>query len=181
MIDEITSYSLGKYADEPDSMAHFDRAASESGMFARVYSEVCGYTLQPRMGTPAGQGVRIDRIAFPSKALRDSGWPHGPIGIEGKTSNKKVGKVVSQALDYHASVFEYEPGYHIMLEWIFLWPFDAVRGDLASVMAQNRIGMVSSADYAPLTFKTDSGYMLRWTGEGIDMRPAKSGWKRGSR
>jgi hypothetical protein len=181
MIEEINTVSMGNYAEEPDSMVHFDQLTKDSKLFDRVYPEVCGYVVQPRLNTEAGQGVRIDRICFPSKQLIDLGWLHGPIGVEGKKSGRKIGKAISQAMDYACSAFEIRPGYHVLLEWIYLWPYDRIGGDLASVMMQHRIGTVCSYDYSPLIFKTESGFMLRWNGDTVDVRNMKAGCKRGSR
>ncbi len=179
---EQSILSIGAYACEAESVDALDYHLEQSPLFNRIEREVCGYVVQPRIGTNAGKTVRIDRILMPSKKLIAAGWEHGPVGVEAKTSKKRLGRVVSQALDYHASVFEIHKGYHIMLEWIFLWPFQAtkVKGDIASVMTQNRIGCVHRDDYS-ITFGNDSGYMLQWTGDTIQVRNEKAGRKRGSR
>lgn len=142
----------GEFDSEDAAWAHFDDIVERCGLF-NSYSEVEGWMLHPRPDTDA-KGVRIDRLLSPRKALQDAGWCDGMIGVEGKKSGHPIGRVISQALDYSRSVFELKPGgFLVMVRWVFLWPLDAEeKGDLGSVMAQNRIGWVRSSTRTPLVF-----------------------------
>lgn len=139
-----------EFANEAEGWKAFDALVEKSGCFG-IHREVHGEYIQPRMGC-ARQTARIDRILTPKPLLIDAGWPHGPVGVECKTSGKKIGPVIAQAQDYSRAVFFMPKGYRIMLEWVFIWPLETTGGDVGSVMAQGRIGYVSSSTGAPLTF-----------------------------
>ncbi len=162
-------------------MAAFDAIAEQSGLFRVSYPEVKGYYTQPRLATVHSQ-PRIDRILFPTPEVEKLGWVHGPVGVEGKASDVKLGKVVSQIQDYGRAVFEVRAGYHIAVEWIFVWPMREVFGDIASVMAQHRIGCVHGVAGEHLTFWVTGTIPLRWRSDwGRDAHPISFGRKVGSR
>jgi hypothetical protein len=140
--------TVGEFRDENSSMDCFDLLMTTSELFKPPAKEVVGHYQHFRPGAEMRR-PRIDRILLPSKTLIDAGWKHGPIGVEGKKSNVKLGKVVAQAQDYARSSFELWPGYHVTLEWIFIWPLNEVLGDIASSMAQSRIGSVSGFNDKP--------------------------------
>lgn len=140
-----------QFETEPEAMDAFDRAAEASGCFSKIHREVRGEYLQPRLGCDR-ECCRIDRILIPNAKLIGAGWPHGPIGVEGKCSGKKIGKVLAQALDYTRAIWFLPHGFEVHLRWVFLWPLDALKGDIESVMAQNRIGHVRSHQRTPLVF-----------------------------
>lgn len=130
--------TCGEWAEESVGLDDFDRIVRRSEAFD-VLSEVSGYFLQPRADTDV-KGARIDRVLIPKRKAIDAGWLDGPIGVEGKKSNHKVGKIISQAIDYSRCVWESPNGFLFVLRWIFIWPLDNPKADLESIMAQNRIG-----------------------------------------
>jgi len=73
---------IAPYRTEDEAMQRFDALAAESNCF-RIYSEVSGELIQPRVGCEE-KSVRIDRILIPLPRLVQAGWVHGPIGVEGK-------------------------------------------------------------------------------------------------
>lgn len=140
----------GEFQTEELAWEHFDQAARQSECF-RIYREVPGEYMQPRYGCE-DKCARIDRICVPTEKLIKAGWPHGPFGVEGKKSGTKIGKVLAQALDYTRCLWEIREGFLIAVNWVFVWPLDDPRGDLASLMAQHRIGYVRSWNRTPLVF-----------------------------
>jgi len=148
--------TCGDYGTEEEGWADFDRLIELHPDVFKVAREVSGWYVSQRMNTQA-KTPRIDRILFPRKRLVEAGWTHGPIGVEGKTSKKKAGPAISQAMDYSRAVFQSPFGCHsrIMLEWVFVWPIREVKGAIASIMMQNRIGHVFARDDGTLVFKAD--------------------------
>lgn len=184
----------GNFGDEPTAWVHFDAQAERNAMF-RVHREVWGELIQPRFGCddpPAESGgpvrkgnwLRIDRILVPSRKVLDAGWCGGLIGVEGKRSGAKIGKVISQALDYSRCVFEL-PDTHflVMVRWVFLWPLEGEpKGDLGSVMAQNRIGWVRSSTRTPLVFGCGMTHGITVNFDGTaDVQQLPMGRKKGNR
>jgi hypothetical protein len=70
-----------------------------------MYAEVEGEYVQPRIETEQ-KDARIDRILIPQPKAVAAGWTGGIIGIEGKRSGAKAGKLVCQAIDYTRCVFK---------------------------------------------------------------------------
>jgi hypothetical protein len=162
-------------------MAEFDRLAQASGLFGPIYPEVRGAIIHPRLKSGEG-AVRIDRILMPGPKLMAAGWEHGPIGVEGKCPGEKMGKALVQATDYTRSTFELKPGFHIMLEWVYLWPFRGAYGDLASTMAQNRVGTVHTSPYYSLLFQAAHQHMIEVRKDGAySVKNSPMGCKRGAR
>lgn len=171
----------GMYENEPDSCADFDSRITKSGVF-KSYREVWGDYVQPRIGCDA-QRPRIDRLLIPTPGLLSAGWKNGIIGVECKASGKKLGPVLSQCLDYSRAAFVI-PGcnYTVMCSWIFIWPLDDIKGDMESVMAQNRIGSVFCRSYELLNFCTPTLSCLRIDNSGTAIiKEIKCGKKVGSR
>lgn len=140
------------FADEQASMDYFDAKVEWSGAF-RIYKEVCGEFVQPRIGAEQ-KGLRVDRILIPQTPILDAGWNSGAIIVEGKRSSVKLGKCVAQAQDYARAAFTLpRGGVQVMAKWVFLWPLEGEpKGDVGSLMAQSRIGWVSSSARLPLVF-----------------------------
>lgn len=133
--------TCGDFTEEFVGLEAFDRAVERSGAF-KIYREVCGHYVQPRFDSEL-KTARIDRVLVPTAPAIAAGWRDGFIGVEGKKSGHKLGKIVSQSLDYSRCVWELPPnGFTIVLRWVFIWPLVAPKGDIESVMAQNRIGSV---------------------------------------
>lgn len=169
-----------EYNTEQDAWDAFDDAMRLCQGFT-VYREVSGEIMQPRPGA-ADQTVRIDRILVPTKAAVDAGWKAGVIGVECKRSNVKVGRVISQCLDYSRSAFDIRDGILVVPRWIFIYPLDRVIGDLESVMAQNRIGYVWTSTYRPLIFGTGGMNLIGIARDGtLECKQPPMGNKTGNR
>jgi hypothetical protein len=106
-----------------------------------VLQEVDGWMLHPRMDTNGTGRPRIDVLLQPKKALIERGWRWGIVGIECKKSGTKVGRVVSQAMDYTRCVWDTPNGFAVMSRFVFIWPCEPPKNDLESVMVQHRIGV----------------------------------------
>lgn len=133
----------GDFATEDAAWDAFDRVVEANGAF-RSFREVRGEYLQPRPDTEH-KDSRIDRILIPLPRAIEAGWTYGAIGIEGKKSGTKVGRLICQAMDYTRCVFEleqYPAGLLLMCKWVFVYPMEKPFGDLESVMTQHRIGYV---------------------------------------
>ena len=176
--------ALGKPGtSEVESLAELDGLIEQHDLATRTYREVRGWVDQPRFMTSDKPRLRIDRIVFPSSRLEAAGWPHGPFGIEAKRPGKKLGSTLAQAMDYHRCVFEIRAGYHLRLEWVFLWPYEPQQGDMASVMAQHRVGTVISRTYRPLQFAAcyGSNAIVIYQNGDLEAKGLASGKKRGAR
>ncbi len=171
---------VGDFATEPDAMTELDRLIDESGMF-RVFREVQGYYMAARPERQA-KDARIDRILVPTKEMQHLGWT-ATIGIEGKRSGADMGPAICQAIDYTWAVFRCGSIY-LYPEYIFLWPAEKATGVVASIMAQNRIGVARPptkhrglnfiyADTNVITFHADKDAEIQ--------QPPGAGRKTGSR
>lgn len=156
--------TAGKHGEESASVAELEVLLRPYGKYFRHYPEVTGQYMQPKLGA-AKSSCRIDKIIVPSQELIDAGWTHGPFGIECKKSNKKIGPVIAQCQDYKNAAFCLSPGFHVVLEWIFIWPLEKQFGDIASVMAQSRIGYVNKTYREVLFFGTDSKRLISFDGQ----------------
>jgi hypothetical protein len=169
-----------EFPDEPSACARFDELAERSGCF-KIYREISGCYVQPRMATEDRE-PKIDRILIPTQRLIEAGWPHGPIGVECKASGKDLGPILAQAQDYSRAVFYLPHGFKVMLDWIFIWPCEMVLGDLASVMAQSRIGNVTTTNWLDLKFQCAGSNAIVCHRDGsVEAKGLKCGRKRGTR
>ena len=133
-----TYLTEGPWSDEASAAAEFDALASVDPRFREIHREVRGaYTL--RSPFEHQSSPRIDRILMPSKALLDTKWETGPIGVEIKAPGTKLGVVVSQCLDYLRASFEVRPGYWVTLGQVAIFCCPPIHGDLLSVMVQGRV------------------------------------------
>lgn len=139
----------GNYATEDDAAAAFDAMAQTP--YFRVYDEVPGQIMQPRIGC-LNTNVRIDRILVPAPDAIAAGWNAGCIGIEMKRSGKKAGPIVAQCLDYMRAAFTLPTGNVCLLGTCFIWPLEQPKNDIASIMAQHRIGSVEPCSSGSLAF-----------------------------
>lgn len=173
-------YTTGPWVTEAESVAAFDQAVEDVGMF-RSYTEVQGHYVQPRIGQPLCT-PRIDRILVPTGELIGQGWHHGPVGVECKRSGEKIGPPIAQMVDYSRAVWEIRRGIWIMVQWVFLWPMDIPHGPIASILAQQRLGNVQTTATERLMFHSGQQLIGRFCRDGtIDIRPGTSGCKAGSR
>jgi len=186
MIDSSTiihhddELAIGEFATERDVADDFDKRIEATKAF-RVYREVTGEIFQPRVGTRS-QGIRIDRVLLPLPATVAAGWNLGAVGIELKRTGEKIGPVISQAIDYQRACWRLEPsGVLIVTEWVFLWPFRNQMFALASIMAQQRIGVghFSSWNQVVLSAGSSTVFSIR---DGLkEIKPCQCGKKTGSR
>lgn len=171
------SFTLQGYGDESASAARFEHMIADSGLF-KVYREVSGHDLQPRIGCPY-KSPRIDRILIPNHKLLDAGWAGGIIGVELEASGLRIGPILAQ-LDYHHSVYTLPNGFDVCLRWIFIWPWDGGAHTPASISAQQRIGG-ARGDYGRLEFCAPNWTAISWSKDGLTVKPFRSGNKAGSR
>ena len=169
------------FGEEAASAAELDRRLTEVGLF-KVYSEVCGCYVQPRYGADL-QTPRIDRILVPGQKIVDAGWTLGIVGIECKGSGIKIGKVVSQCIDYTRAAFTLPRSrFTVMCSWVFIWPLDNYGGDTASIMDQNRIGGAIGTKWSLLRLKTACVNALDVRADGtFTIGEVRQGNKTGSR
>lgn len=131
--------TTGSHVHEAACWAEFDALMESLGDYFGVLQEITGWYLQPRSHCKPQQ-PRIDRILTPRKPLLTAGWDLGPVGVECKRSGDKLGPAISQCMDYQRAAFPIGHGYTVALEWVFVWPSGVVKGDIGSIMAQQRIG-----------------------------------------
>lgn len=179
-----TNLTSGDFTTESLAWDHFDKLVAATEAF-NVYTEVEGEYLHPRVGTQ-DKAARIDRLLVPRPKACISGWNSGIIGVEGKRSGMKVGKLICQAIDYTRCIFRLKspiPNLLVMPTWVFIYPMERIHGDLESVMVQNRIGTIGHGRYG-LAFQCSAIHVLEiGLSGGISSRnsPALIGNKRGSR
>lgn len=131
--------TCGEYVTEPDSVAALLSIINPAHWSVRT--EIDGWMLHPRPDTQGSGWVRIDAILKPTPLLIEQGWRWGFVGIECKRSGKKIGRVISQAMDYTRCVWNLPNGIDVMTKFVFVWPCEPVKDDLQSVMVQHRIGV----------------------------------------
>jgi hypothetical protein len=173
-------YTCGNWGTERESCATFDELVEHTGAF-KIYKEVQGrYTsLRPSqdLATP-----RIDRVLRPSDDLIEQGWELGPVGVECKRSDAKLGPAISQCLDYSRAVWRIR-GLWVSLDWVFIWPAGKTSGTVASILAQQRIGTIHSGSHYSLHFGTGEERLAMFDNAGnlTDVKPGRSGRRTGSR
>lgn len=174
--------TCGPFATEAEAWVEFDRLVDRTDAF-KVYKEVPGEYIQPRPATEE-KGARIDRLLIPNAKGVAAGCDWGIIGVEGKKSGHKAGRLICQAIDYTRCIFRLErpiPDVLVMPTWVFIYPMERICGDLESVMAQNRIGTCAYGRYG-LAFQCSAFHALEigLNGNLAGRRPPM-GSKRGSR
>lgn len=169
------------YSTEEQAAAAFDAAVSSTGLF-NIHREVRGTLTQPRPGQ-VDKSVRIDRILIPTQTLVDLGWRHGIIGVEIKRTGVKLGPALAQAMDYTRSTFTLEGGdFLVVPTWVLVWPAENEHGPMASLMAQNRVGVVESNQWATLRLRVGEMTLLHVSRAGeVRVGTQSAGRKVGSR
>jgi hypothetical protein len=181
-------FALGAWTTEAESAAVFDALIEASGLFSRVYREVVGHSLAPRLHRETKAHLRIDRVLIPGEKLTSRGWTH-VIGVELKRSGKLdennqlvrelIGPPLAQAIDYTYCVWNVGI-YWMMCEYVFLWPFPRQYCVAESVMTQNRVGVTHEA-YGDLIFHLDRQVIRAGRGAVQVSPPTGAGRKMGSR
>lgn len=133
--------TTGNYQTEEEAKADFLRHVNDDHW--EVLSEVTGRAIFPKHDCDPAS-VRVDYVLFPKESLITSGWTAGPICIEVKRSGKKLGPVVSQAIDYMRCCFTVSRGQYSGLtfrpKFCIVFPLARVQESLQSVMASERVG-----------------------------------------
>ena len=178
--------TYGDYETEALACEHLDDILGKLTSF-RVYKEVPGELMHPRYGTE-DRKVRIDRLMVPVPSMAKLGWCYGCIGIECKRSGKKVGRPISQILDYTRAIWQLtDTGVNVYCRYIFLWPMYKTSGPLASIMAQNNIGTAcidGSGDWHRLALQLGESNLLQFFPATSQLKineKIQSGAKTGSR
>ena len=169
-----------EYQTEEEVGWFFDSIISKSNDFY-VLREVTGCYTQPKPFSEL-RAPRIDRLLIPKEKLRSKGWPHYCVGIELKAGGLKLGRALSQSMDYTRAVFtSHEFCCDIMPRYVFMFNTCKQHGQIASVSAQHRVGFCEWK-YNQLTFFIGEmpAFSLRG-GEVCDIKDISSGWKTGSR
>jgi hypothetical protein len=170
--------AFGRWETEEAAALAFDTAVESSGLFERVFKEVRGYYLNYRPNRQ-DRDARIDRILLPGKALRDAGWTR-VIGVEIKRSGEPIGKPLAQAIDY--TYCAWNVGHYWMLvENVFLWPFERQHKATESVMLQNSVGVVGYGFGNSVKFQLDGNAISLERDGQWKVAPPRSGLKVGSR
>lgn len=176
-------YTAGTYETEPDAEAALDEALERSGCF-RIFKQVDGYHLQPRLGQDHA-AFRIDRLLLPLPKLIAGGWNHGAVGIECKRTYEKLGHPISQMLDYTRSAFYLKDSrVAVVPSYVFLFPYDGVGGPLQSIISQQHLGYVSITQNGAVHFATGGCSSLGTVGphrEQFEVKAVNHGSKAGSR
>lgn len=179
-MDAVNTRTAGDFATEPEATAELDALLSRHANLFHVHREVPGFYIQPKLDG-SRSNCKIDRLLIPSVELVGLGWSHGAFGIECKRSGKKIGRVVAQCMDYSRAVFTTDNGFRFMLDWVFIWPLEKQLGDIASVMAQHRIGCARRKWGGGIEFLTDSTRLISVGGGEPFVRSTSVGKKAGSR
>lgn len=168
-------------AEEAVVAESFDTLLDRLDRWFSVEREVVGWYMSNRIKVDAKR-PRIDRILRPKRELLRKGWRLGPVGVELKREGAKIGPAISQALDYSHAVFPFsDVGSTVCLEWVFIWPVKKVTGDLASVMAQNRICWACTSWDGGLQLQDATRTILIATPSGAEYKQPVCGYKVGSR
>jgi hypothetical protein len=138
-LDDALS-TIGDWGTEPLACQAFDQLVADQEHF-KVYREVAGRLVAPSWGCDQ-IGMRIDRVLVPRAPAIEGGWTAGCIGVEIKKSGTKAGPAICQSMDYMRTAFRLpESRVVVMLGACFIWPAPKPFCDIASVMAQHRIGV----------------------------------------
>ena len=128
----------GAYYSEKTSAEAFDNLINLNLWV--VHKEVNGHLMHPRPFANGTNNLRIDRLLIPTNELINMGWNLGAVGIEIKASNKLLGPIISQVLDYQRCIWKLKNGIMIACSHYFIWELNNLGENLQSIMAQNRIG-----------------------------------------
>lgn len=170
--------TTGKYETEEEATRDFISHVNHEHW--HVEQEVTGEVVFPKPGCNA-KSVRVDYALFPRPALIANGWSAGPIIVEVKKSNVKVGPVVSQAMDYMRCVFSGPYSQRFQPLFCVIFPLQRMFEHMQSIMSDQRIGHAHVGDDNVLRIYLNGACAYTETG-GVFLRSAlKSGRKFGSR
>jgi len=155
--------TCGHWATEPEAEGYLVDFLNRTGLFA-VYRQARGHPLCQRH-FQALKSVRADLLLVPDARLLAAGWNGGVIVVEAKRSGEKIGPGLSQLLDYLNVAWPIEGGICVLPTFGFLFPAPHQGGPVASIMAQQHIG-VAHVHHGGLEF---------WCGESRVLTVYKSG------
>jgi hypothetical protein len=110
-----------------------------------VQQKASGFMLHPRVEVTGSGHLELDILLSPKRLLMEHGWRWGHVGIECKRSGKKVGPVIAQAMDYTRAAWNTPSGFLVMTRLVFVWPCDPPQNELASLMANHRVGTAKAS------------------------------------
>ena len=143
--DESTpNITLGNFVTEDQSHDEFSRLVDATRCF-RMWHEVTAKKIGelPHWRIDKSK-MRVDFILQPTERLISHGWPAEDwIIVECKKSGIAIGPAVSQLIDYVRCEFEID-GQPIRPTWGFVWPAAKQAHAIASVMAHQHVGTVST-------------------------------------
>jgi hypothetical protein len=130
----------GDYQTEEMACIAFDDAVTKTGLF-NISKEVWGRFNNPLPFKDNKDHPRIDRILTPTTKLLDAGWNQGAVGVEIKKSGVKLGRPLSQCMDYLHIAWEMPRSKIVVnLNYVFLFPLGKFGNSLASLCEQNHLG-----------------------------------------
>ena len=194
-LDDVPSHSVhasppdpfgGPYTDdgyptEKESVAALLDILANLGSF-HVRTEVTGQYLASRVGSEH-KHPRVDVFLDPTHWLLSQGWNLGTIAVECKRSRVKIGRAFAQAADYGLAAFQVCHR-HIVPNWVVLWPLRPFGGWEASVVAQQKLGCMSSDGAGGLYIAAGQAALAHINGSGhlkLGRDASIIGNKRGSR
>lgn len=179
----MNQQTVYNFATETDSVTDLIRRIPDKKF--NIFREVSGRYFGPHNDymNDAKNNLRIDMVLIPTGIFED-GYDLGIIGVECKRSGITYGPAISQVIDYHSTIWCIPGNFQVKLNYIFIWPMDVVNGPLASVMVQNRIGILNcGSNNDSLMFRQADGrriLTIKTYGE-INFSSINSGLKIGSR
>lgn len=143
--DESTpNITLGDFDTEKRSHDEFARLVEATQCF-RMWHEVTAKHIGelPHWRVDKSK-MRVDFILQPTERLTSQGWPDDNwIIVECKKSGIAIGPAISQLIDYVRCEFEIN-GQLIRPTWGFVWPAAKQAHAIASIMAHQHVGTVST-------------------------------------
>jgi len=130
--------TCGTYAEEPGATEALLSIINRNHW--DVQQQALGSMLHPRPEVIGSGELKLDILLSPKRVLLEHGWRWGHVGIECKRSGKKIGPVIAQAMDYTRAVWGTPNGFLVMTRFVFVWPCEAPKNELASLMANHRVG-----------------------------------------
>jgi len=168
----------GNFKLEIDAERFFDSVINETYFFNE--KQVVGRRLfddKPINREENGQNLIPDRILHPTQEAFKSGWKWGPIGVELKKSNIKLGPVFGQVLEQRQSVYLSKHLYYtrIMPLLFAIFPVEEIKHNLHSISMTQLILSCTYKQYnRVLKFSSGNVFVLSLGESGIETNP---NWK----
>lgn len=130
-----TQLTSGTFKLESETELFFD--SKVSSRFFTIEREVPGRRLfDDKPKDSFTQNLRIDRILHPTQLCYKSGWYYGPIGVELKASDIKLGGIFAQVLEQRQSLFRssFLHNTRIIPSFFAIFPAYKIVGDMQSLL-----------------------------------------------